>query len=157
MKLEDVKAKVFFIDGTIETKTEMTPTELTDMLDDLGFEILGQISPFPSEDIQKALKGLEDDAKNSPTTTIEDLDAYLDSVSDTEDEKRDTRVEDIIKEINEEIKNTKDTEFNYVEYALEKEMWEKIEKFYSEKDYYVIKGVIETEDNQYTEGIIVCW
>lgn len=155
--MEDVKAKVFFIDGTIETKTKMTPTELTDMLDDLGFEILGQISPFPSEDIQKALKGLEEDAKNSPTTTIEDLDAYLDSVSDTEDESHGARVEDIIKEINEEIKNTKDTEFNYVEYALEKEMWDKIEKFYSEKDYYVIKGVIETEDNQYIEGIIVCW
>lgn len=84
--MSESKAKVFFIDGTIEVKNEMTTDELKEKLIELGFDIRANIEPFASKDIQKAMDSLAEDAKNSPAVAIEDLDAYFDSLPDSEDD-----------------------------------------------------------------------
>ena len=84
--MSESKAKVFFIDGTIEVKNEMTTDELKEKLIELGFDIRGEVEPFASKDIQKAMDNLVEDTKSSPAIAIEDLDTYFDSLPDSEDD-----------------------------------------------------------------------
>ena len=84
--MSESKAKVFFIDGTIEVENEMTTDELKEKLIKLGFDVRVNIKPFASKDIKKALDNLVEEGKSNPAVTIEDLDAYFDSLPDSEDD-----------------------------------------------------------------------
>lgn len=84
--MNESKAKVFFIDGTIEVKNDMTTDELKEKLIELGFDVRVNIKPFASKDVKKALDNLVEDAKNSLAIAIEDLDVYFDSLTDSEDD-----------------------------------------------------------------------